>query len=187
MFPLLLTPFLSSLSLSLSLLLTIPPTQAENSLLYNIQSPQNGSFLRASTLNSTTSKVGIIGNPGQATSMYISDVQNINNATIVAGNLLSSSSSSSSEVSSEEEKKENVPFFLLDIYKVRSGGFPSSQVFFRSDLTYEEIGWDQQISIADGHVNYYTGDFGFVFYCTCLPPPPLLFPIPTFLGGFESR
>lgn len=167
MFPLLLTPFLSSLSL----LLTIPPTQAENSLLYNIQSPQNGSFLRASTLNSTTSKVGIIGNPGQATSMYISDVQNINNATIVAGNLLSSSSSSSSEVSSEEEKKENVPFFLLDIYKVRSGGFPSSQVFFRSDLTYEEIGWDQQISIADGHVNYYTGDFGFVFYCTCLPPP----------------
>lgn len=143
MFPLLLTPFLSSLSLSLSLLLTIPPTQAENSLLYNIQSPQNGSFLRASTLNSTTSKVGIIGNPGQATSMYISDVQNINNATIVAGNLLSSSSSSSSEVSSEvsseEEKKGNVPFFLLDIYKVRSGGFPSSQVFFRSDLRYEEI------------------------------------------------
>lgn len=49
-----------------------------------------------------------------------------------------------------------------------------------------KFGWesDRLISIADGHVNYYTGDFGFVFYCTCLTPLLLLYSY--LLRGFSN-
>lgn len=139
------------LSLFFALLLALFSnfTTAENSPLYNFQSNNNGSFLYASKLNSTTYKVSTIGNPGAATHFSIHDAQNINNATIVAEDIS--------------------PTALLDVYKVRSGGAPSAQVYLRTDMSYEEVGWDQQISIADGRLNYYTWNFGYVFYCEYRP------------------
>lgn len=96
-----------------------------------------------------TYKISAVGRPTSWSNIKITDEQNINNATVVAPNL---------GVDGEAP-------FLLDIYKVRDGGQPCAQVFFRNNMTYEEIGWDQQISIADAHFNYYTWDFGYVFYC----------------------
>lgn len=53
-----------------------------------------------------------------------------------------------------------------------------------------KFGWESTglISIADGHVKllYGAGDFGVVFLLYVFNPP-FFNPIPTFLGGFESR
>lgn len=112
---------------------------------YAIQSINNRGFLYATKLTPELYKIGLFGGSGAATHFSIHDVQNVNNATIHA--------------------PEIGPTAILDVYKVREGGAPSAQVFVRTNMTKEEIGWDQEISIADAHLNYYEWNYDYVFYC----------------------
>ncbi|KAI5363208.1 hypothetical protein Slin15195_G105880 [Septoria linicola] len=126
----------------------VASVSAADSELLNLKSNSNSSFIQPSKIDDHTYKISAVGRPTSWSNVKITDEQNINNATVVAPNLGVDGSAP----------------FLLDIYKVRAGGQPCAQVFFRNNMTYEEIGWDQQISIADAHFNYYTWDFGYVFY-----------------------
>lgn len=118
---------------------------AEDSIPYKFKA-DDSSFLYATKIDDCTYKISSTGYSGVAgNSFHITDVQNINNATIVA-----------SEIG---------PTALLDVYKVREGGSPTAQVFVRTNMTQEEIRGTQQISVADAHLSYYSWPYQYVFYC----------------------
>ncbi|CZT18272.1 uncharacterized protein RCC_04117 [Ramularia collo-cygni] len=134
----------------LTLLLAIisiftPLIFAENSQPINlVANNRAGNYLYTTKIDDFTYKVSTVGFSGFASHFSIHDVQNINNASIHAPQI--------------------GPDAIMDVYRTSAGGVPTSQVFVRTNMTYDDIPHWQQISIADNRLNYYTWDYQYIFY-----------------------